>query len=210
MQNQIFISGQGYLPIEDLIQVGRRTSCLGLINGKMGIAIALFRYARLSGELTCGDVGCELLDEIYEHLDSSIPISFGSGLWGIGWGIEYLIQNGYMEGDADEVLKDIDQCAARCIHAYGMSGLSLNNGIVGLGRYILIRIIPTFLKGDTVSSAFLKEYLIYLIDWLEERLEYTNESIDDLLDFLFDLYPTGLYRTIVSVLIEKCMNRYNL
>ena len=121
MQNQIFISGQGYLPIEDLIQVGRRTSCLGLINGKMGIAIALFRYARLSGELTCEDVGCELLDEIYEHLDSSIPISFGSGLWGIGWGIEYLIQNGYMEGDADEVLKDIDQCAARCIHAYGMS-----------------------------------------------------------------------------------------
>ncbi len=115
-----------------------------------------------------------------------------------------------MEGDADEVLKDIDQCAARCIHAYGMSGLSLNNGIVGLGRYILIRIIPTFLKGDTVSSAFLKEYLIYLIDWLEERLEYTNESIDDLLDFLFDLYPTGFYRTKVSVLIEKCMNRYNL
>ena len=86
-----------------------------------------------------------------------------------------------------------------------MSGLSLNNGIVGLGRYILIRIIPTFLKGDTVSSAFLKEYLIYLIDWLEERLEYTNESIDDLLDFLFDLYPTGFYRTKVSVLIEKCI-----
>ncbi|MCE9100481.1 hypothetical protein K0G31_22315 [Bacteroides fragilis] len=196
--------------VRELVQVGRRTSCLGLINGKMGIAIALFRYAHLSGELTCEDVGCELLDEIYEHLDSSIPISFDSGLWGIGWGIEYLIQNGYMEGDADEVLKDIDQCAVRCIHAYGMSGLSLNNGIVGLGRYILIRIIPTFLKGDTVSSAFLKEYLIYLIDWLEERLEYTNESIDDLLDFLFDLYPTGFYRTKVSVLIEKCMNRYNL
>ena len=165
--------------VRELVQAGRRTSCLGLINGKMGIAIALFRYARLSGELTCEDVGCELLDEIYEHLDSSIPISFGSGLWGIGWGIEYLIQNSYMEGDADEVLKDIDQCAARCIHAYGMSGLSLNNGIVGLGRYILIRIIPTFLKGDTVSSAFLKEYLIYLIDWLEERLavSYTHLTL---------------------------------
>ena len=61
--------------VRELVQAGRRTSCLGLINGKMGIAIALFRYARLSGELTCEDVGCELLDEIYEHLDSSIPIS---------------------------------------------------------------------------------------------------------------------------------------
>ena len=48
--------------VRELVQAGRRTSCLGLINGKMGIAIALFRYARLSGELTCEDVGCELLD----------------------------------------------------------------------------------------------------------------------------------------------------
>ena len=33
--------------VRELVQAGRRTSCLGLINGKMGIAIALFRYARL-------------------------------------------------------------------------------------------------------------------------------------------------------------------
>lgn len=61
-----------------------------------------------------------------------------------------------------------------------------------------------------VLSVFLKEYFIYLIDWLEERLEYINEFIDDLFDFLFDLYFIGFYWIKVLVLIEKCMNRYNL
>jgi len=35
----------------------------------------------------------------------------------------------------------------------------------------------------------LKEYFIYLIDWLEEELKRVDEPVDDLLDFLFDLYP---------------------
>ncbi len=61
--------------------------------------------------------------------------------------------------------------------------------------------------GDTSSSALLKEYLIYLIDWLEEELKHFDESVEDLLDFLFELYPTGFYRTKVSALIDYCMNK---
>ena len=155
--------------VRELVQAGRRTSCLGLTNGKMGIVIALFHYGRLYGEQSCEEIAGELLDEVCEHLDYSMPISFGDGLCGIGWGIEYLVQHRYVEGDTDETLKEIDLCVARCIHVYGISGLSLQSGIVGLGRYMLIRIIPTFVSGDTSSSALLKEYLIYLIDWLEEE-----------------------------------------
>ncbi len=173
----------------------------------MGIAIALFRYARLSGEVACEEIAGELLDEVCERLDYSMPVSFGDGLCGIGWGIEYLVQHGYVEGDTDEILKEIDLCVVRNIHIYGISGLSLQNGIVGLGRYMLIRILPTFVSGDTSSSALLKEYLIYLIDWLEEELKHSDESVEDLLDFLFELYPTGFYQTKVSDLIEYCRNK---
>lgn len=173
----------------------------------MGIVIALFHYGRLYSEQSCEEIAGELLDEVCEHLDYSMPISFGDGLCGIGWGIEYLVQHRYVEGDTDETLKEIDLCVARCIHVYGISGLSLQNGIVGLGRYMLIRIIPTFVSGDTSSSALLKEYLIYLIDWLEEELKHSDESVEDLLDFLFELYPTGFYRTKVSALIDCCMSK---
>lgn len=78
--------------VRELVQAGRSTSCLGLTNGKMGIAIALFRYARLSGEVVCEEIAGELLDEVCERLDYSMPVSFGDGLCGIGWGIEYLIR----------------------------------------------------------------------------------------------------------------------
>ena len=50
-------------------------------------------------------------------------------------------------------------------------------------------------------------YFIYLIDWLEEELKRVDEPVDDLLDFLFDLYPTGFYQTKVSDLIKYCMNK---
>ena len=111
------------------------------------------------------------------------------------------------QGTLDEILKEIDLCVVRNIHIYGISGLSLQNGIVGLGRYMLIRILPTFVSVDTSSSALLKEYLIYLIDWLEEELKHSDESVEDILDFLFELYPTGFYRTKVSALIDCCMSK---
>ena len=201
------LMGNKYFLVRELVQAGRSTSGLGLTNGKMGIAIALFRYARLSGEAVCEEIAGELLDEVCERLDYSMPVSFGDGLCGIGWGIEYLVQHGYVEGDTDEILKEIDLCVVRNIHIYGISGLSLQNGIVGLGRYMLIRILPTFVSVDTSSSALLKEYLIYLIDWLEEELKRVDEPVDDLLDFLFELYPTGFYQTKVSDLIEYCRNK---
>ena len=206
MVGSLLIGNKHFL-VRELVQAGRSTSCLGLTNGKMGIVIALFHYGRLYGEQSCEEIAGELLDEVCEHLDYSMPISFGDGLCGIGWGIEYLVQHRYVEGDTDETLKEIDLCVARCIHVYGISGLSLQYGIVGLGRYMLIRILPTFVSGDTSSSALLKEYLIYLIDWLEEELKHFDESVEDLLDFLFELYPTGFYRTKVSALIDCCMSK---
>ena len=50
MVGSLLIGNKHFL-VRELVQAGRSTSCLGLTNGKMGIAIALFRYGRLSGEL---------------------------------------------------------------------------------------------------------------------------------------------------------------
>ena len=66
--------GNKYFLVRELVQAGRSTSCLGLTNGKMGIAIALFRYARLSGEAVCEEIAGELLDEVCERLDYSMPL----------------------------------------------------------------------------------------------------------------------------------------
>ncbi|HEX3009512.1 MAG TPA: lanthionine synthetase LanC family protein, partial [Bacteroidales bacterium] len=82
---------------------------LGLLNGKMGIAIFFYHYAKYTGNEVYSEYAGELIDEIYSEINTSTPIDFENGLTGIGWGIEYLVQNGFVEADTDEVLEQIDE-----------------------------------------------------------------------------------------------------
>lgn len=102
------------------------------------------------------------------------------GLSGIGWGIEYLIQQGFIEGNADEILEEIDLYVVRAIYLQEMNDLGLDRGVLGLGRYILMRIRSHWKTGDTYSSLELKENLIYLIDWLGQRLDEMGDETGEL------------------------------
>ena len=81
-------------------------SDLGLYNGKMGMVIFFFHYARYTGNSLYEDFAGELLDDIYEDITDNISFS---QLCEIGWGILYLLQQGFVEGNADEVLEIIDE-----------------------------------------------------------------------------------------------------
>lgn len=80
---------------------------LGLLNGKMGIAIFFYQYARYTGSKIFEDYAGELIDEIYEEINTTTPVDFANGLTGIGWGIEYLVKNRFLEADTDEALAEI-------------------------------------------------------------------------------------------------------
>ena len=81
----------------------------GLLNGKMGGVVFFGRYARHTGKAYFREYAEELLDEVFDMVHENIPINFVDGLCGIGWGVEYLIQNSLMEGDSDDVLEYIDK-----------------------------------------------------------------------------------------------------
>lgn len=84
-------------------------SDLGLYNGKMGMVIFFFHYARYTGNSLYEDFAEEFLNEILENLHTETPISFKRGLAGIGWGMLYLIKQGFMETDIQETFKDMDE-----------------------------------------------------------------------------------------------------
>jgi hypothetical protein len=84
-------------------------STVGLYHGKMGITLCLFHYARFTGKKLYEDFAGELLDEIYEEMPHSMSVDFENGLCGIGWGIEYLLQNHFAEGDSNVTLAFVDQ-----------------------------------------------------------------------------------------------------
>jgi hypothetical protein len=72
---------------------------LGLLNGKMGISIAFFHLFRETGNVVYENYAGELIDEIYEEINVSSSWNFADGLAGIGYGIEYLVSNKFIDAD---------------------------------------------------------------------------------------------------------------
>ena len=75
----------------------------------MGIAIFFYQYGRYSDNKLYTDYAGELIDEIYEEINLNTSTDFADGLTGIGWGIEYLVKNGFIDADTDDILGDIDK-----------------------------------------------------------------------------------------------------
>lgn len=97
-----------YRTAEILRKYGSFVLQAGLQNGKMGIAIFLYRYARYSNNSLYANYAGELLDEIVKNVHGDLPLNIESGLCGIGFGIEYLIKNKYVEAEAEEILEEFD------------------------------------------------------------------------------------------------------
>ena len=112
---------------------------IGLFHGKMGVVLFFAHYARYTDSAIYHDFAGELLEEICENIPETLPINLETGLCGIGWGIEYLIQNGFMEGDSNEILTEIDKkVMERDLRR--IKDLSLETGLMGISSYINIRI----------------------------------------------------------------------
>jgi len=153
---------------------------LGLMHGKMGISIFFFHLARQTKNKIYEDYAGELIDEIYEEITANTPVDFENGLAGIGWGIEYLVQNGFIEADTDEVLEEFDNRIFKELIYITPKEIGLLNGIVGIGSYLLKRIQNPLSNDEKISTLTNKQTLIHLIDELDRRL--TTIEIEKLLN----------------------------
>lgn len=178
------------------------TDNIGLLGGKTGIAIFFYRYARYTGDKVYEDYAGELLDEVFGEINQNTPVDFANGLMGIGWGIEYLAKNGYVEADTDEVLAETDN------RVYGSSLrrpflLDSGDSLFGYGLYFVTRLMGRE-DDERFESMFIKQHIIYLIDDCERILiheQYKDyniaslgaETINSFLWFLFETHKMGLF-----------------
>lgn len=158
---------------------------VGLFHGKMGIVLFLSHYFKYNGDPVYEDIANELMDELCEEIHNEFPIGFASGLSGIGWGIEYLLQNNFFEGDSLDLCEEIDEKIIS-IDPRTITDLSLDTGLEGLLHYILMHIkgninqhselpfgeiylhhlydaISAILKNDKISNGFRELSTIYVV-----------------------------------------------
>lgn len=167
---------------------------LGLFHGKMGIVLFLYNCARFKKLPICEEFAGEILDEICNNLHMELPINFENGLCGIGWGIEYLIQNHFLEGNSNEILAVIDQK----VMEYAPNRIrdnSLTTGVEGMRCYINARIASSpmtemyldkcFLTDLDLSVGYYSKYTMKQI--LEQIVPSSFFSTDSVID-----WPLGL------------------
>jgi len=80
----------------------------GLLCGKTGISIFFYHLSRKTGNTIYEDYAGHLLDQVFNAIHAASPVDFSSGLAGIGWGVEYLLQNGFIEAAENNILEEVD------------------------------------------------------------------------------------------------------
>jgi len=158
---------------------------IGLLNGKMGISILFYHLSRKFENKIYEEYAGELIDEIYEEITADTPVDFENGLAGIGWGIEYLVQNSFIEADTNEVLEEFDKkiyFELQENHSNMEKGL---DGLLGHFAYFSKRkkVVPELTK--LFSNAFLSTPPIahqlenIILDKLRNSLETSISNISN-------------------------------
>jgi hypothetical protein len=140
-------------------------SDIGLYHGKMGIVLFFAHYSCYSQKSVYNDFASKLLNEVYAEISTETPVNFKNGLCGIGWAIEYLFQNGFLEGDTNEILTDIDKKIME-YNPLRMQDLSFEMGVGGMLYYILIRLTSPK-RGNIIP--FDKKYMAYWYKSLQHK-----------------------------------------
>ena len=164
-------------------------SNLGLLSGKMGIIIFFSHYHTYAQNEVFDDMASSLTDEVFDKIHKKLPFGFETGLAGIGWAIEYLIQNKFVEGSSLEVCDEIDKMIMKT-DPRRLGDLTLETGIAGLLHYVLAHIQGV--RNQTGKLPFDDNYLkdIHNVVCTLDR-ERTNKNLQSLINQYTKFYQTG-------------------
>lgn len=110
----------------------------------------------------------------------SLIFSFASGLSGIGWGVEYLIQNGFVEGEGVEICEEIDQKIMKT-DPRRIVDMSLDTGFEGILHYVVYHLQGAFKQN--IRLPFDERYLSDLYAVCKLLKEQKND-----INMLLDIY----------------------
>lgn len=114
---------------------------LGLMSGLVGKALFYYYYGRALDAPEAYASGWAALEEAFERINrGEAPYSHCNGIAGVGWGLEHLAAQGFIDPDVNEVLDDLDDSLAeRMLTEMRAGNFDFLHGSAGLVMYFLQR-----------------------------------------------------------------------
>lgn len=205
MQENIFIKREKELQqIADMLLLnGTLTECSGLVNGKIGIAVFFFHYAKVTGNTLFADYAMDVIGEMLNQIHVNSSADYEKGIGGIGVGIDYLIQNNFLIVEED-ICEDFDQRMVRAVMYDPWEDFSQYNGLTGYGRYWITRL------HYQEPGMLARKCLFHILVQIDENL--SDISIDEQTDvfcFLSDLQKIVGFESCIG-LLERCREQWSV
>jgi hypothetical protein len=182
---------------------GSSTNNIGLLHGKTGIAIFFYHYARYTGIKRYHYFAGEIIGEIYREINKTTPCYFENGLCGIGWGVEYLIQNQFVTANPDEVFEELDKRITEW-DVKRIEDYSLETGLKGIACYASIR----RRNRKSENSCINPEYLSDLIESLKKGNDSECTLLIDELQMILDKRDVvSSYNPVFEIIEKTKVNR---
>jgi len=172
--------------IGDII-INEKINDPGLMNGKAGIAIFFYNLAKKTSDTKYLNHADLLIDEIYKRFNLNMNLK--DGIAGTGWCVEYLIQNNFCKGNANEIVKGMDTRFFKFIYEHQEIPFDLQHGLIGYLQYIMMRLKnKKNYKSDTMQiNIELFKFIINRIDRMASS-QFPNLTKDIKFNLLEDIY----------------------
>ena len=137
----------------------------GLINGRMGLVIILFKLGRFYCNKELYVLAEKHLNKVKKRTIQMFDLSFENGLLGIGYGIEYLSLEEPTFSEKSEYLNQLDKLILQDLSQnFPINDIGLLSGWLGYGEYFKIRLEKVRIESKNHQEEFYRQILSYIIE----------------------------------------------
>jgi hypothetical protein len=192
MRNKEKISKQLQIISNALYINHHRIKHTGLLNGRMGMAIYLYHYARYCGHNVYEALADDIVDDVVNNKmkDARFP-NFSGGLSGLAFGFNYLIENKFIEIEDNTVLEDLESLLLKNISDKPMRKNTGYIDIFGICLYYVSKL----------RRGFVSENDMIIIDILLRKCRITIS--ENKLKPAFDIIFFNCLLCFLTALAEK-------
>ena len=145
--------------IQHLIIYSAFVDHIGLMNGKMGIALFFYHLHGFTKNENHKRFANKLIEDITGKLDYKIPRTFFDGLIGISWGFDHIIRNNFVAFEDEDMLTELDKALLE-INITNLFDESFSTGVRGIACYIVSRCSGK----ERIPTPFCKDYICSLYE----------------------------------------------